>query len=190
MFNYFHSETLTSLLLQLCIFIINIIINMTIVVISGLITMINLKISRPCIIINIIVIIMSNSNCASRNCAIVDIYDKIIRCTDLIFIYMMNTSKYYHFTLVVLTWPICCSSPVSYVCDVYPGLSPSASCLCVAASAATELVVVTPIPGQSLFPFSLCMGRGLSRHSVDTYLINNSRTFIIVSSQNRWLSIR
>ena len=91
---------------------------------------------------------------------------------------------------VVLTWPICCSSPVSCVCDVYPGLSPSASCLCVVASAATELVVVTPIPGQSLFPFSLCMGRGLSRLSVDTYLINNSRTFIIVSSQNRWLSIR
>ena len=190
MFNYFHSETLTSLLLQLCNFIINIIINMTIVVISGLITMINLKISRPCIKINIIVIIMSNSNCASRNCTIVDIYDKIIRCTNLIFIYMMNTSKYYHFTLVVLTWPICCSSPVSCVCDVYPGLSPSASCLCVVASAATELVVVTPIPGQSLFPFSLCMGRGLSRLSVDTYLINNSRTFIIVSSQNRWLSIR
>ena len=138
MFNYFHSETLTSLLLQLCIFIINIIINMTIVVISGLITMINLKISRPYIKINIIVIIMSNSNCASRNCTIVDIYDKIIRCTNLIFIYMMNTSTYYHFTLVVLTWPICCSSPVSCVCDVYPGLSPSASCLCVIASAATE----------------------------------------------------
>ena len=183
MFNYFHSETLTSLLLQLCIFIINIIINMTIVVISGLITMINLKISRPCIKMNIIVIIMSNSNCASRNCTIVDIYDKIIRCTNLI--YMMNTSKYYHFTLVVLTWPICCSSLVSCVCDVYPGLSPSASCLCVVASAATELVVVTPIPGQSPFPFS-----GFSRLSVDTYLINNSRTFIIVSSQNRWLSIR
>ena len=54
MFNYFHTETLTSLLLQLCIFIINIIINITIVVISGLITMINLNISRPCIKINII----------------------------------------------------------------------------------------------------------------------------------------
>ena len=114
MFNYFHCETLTSLLLQLCICIINIIINMTIVVISGLITMINLKISRHCIIINIIVIIMSNSNCASRNSTIVDIYDKIIRCTNIIFIYMMNTLKYYHFTLVVLTWPICCSSPVSF----------------------------------------------------------------------------
>ena len=62
--------------------------------------------------------------------------------------------------------------------------------VCVVASAATELVVVTPIPGQSMFPFSLCMGRGLSRLSVDTYLNNNSRTFIIVSSQNRWLSIR
>ena len=164
MFNYFHSETLTSLLLQLCIFIINIIINMTIVVISGLITMINLKISRPYIKINIIVIIMSNSNCVNRNCTIVDIYDKIIRCTNLIFIHMMNTSKYYHFTLVVLTWSICCSSPVNCVCDVYTGLSPSASCLGVVASAATELVVVTPIPGQS--------------------------PFTIVSSQNRWLSIR
>ena len=93
---------------------------------------------------------------------------------------MMSTSKYYHFTPVVLTWSICCSSPVSCVCDVYPGLSPSASCLGVVASAETELVVVKPIPGQSLFPFSLCMGRGLSRISVDTYLINNSRTLIIV----------
>ena len=42
----------------------------------------------------------------------------------------MNTSKYDHFTQVVLTWSICVpSSPVSCVCDVYPGLSPSASCL-------------------------------------------------------------
>ena len=187
MLNQLSGAMPTVFVSHLCIFIINIIFNMTIVVISGLITMINLKISRPCIKINIIVSIVSNSNCASRNCAIVDIYDKIIRCTNLIFIYMMNTSIYYHFTLVVLTWPICCSSLVSCVCDVYPGLSPSASCLCVVASAATELVVVTPIPGQSLFPFSLCMGRGLSRHSVDTYLINNSRTFIIISSQNRWL---
>ena len=81
---------------------------------------------------------------------------------------MMNTSKYDHFTVVVLTWSICCSSPVSCVSDVYPGLSPSASCLGVVASAATELVVVTPIPGQSLFPFSLCMGCRLSRLSVDT----------------------
>ena len=81
-----------------------------------------------------------------RNCP----YYKIIRCTNLVFTYMMNTSKYDHFTLVVLTWSICCSSPVSCVCDVYPGLSPSASCLGVVASAATVLVVVTPIPGQSL----------------------------------------
>ena len=88
MFNYFHSETLTSLLLQLCIFIIDIIIIMTIVVISGLITMINLKISRPYIKINIIVIIMINSNCVRRNCTIVDIYVKIIRCTNLVFIYL------------------------------------------------------------------------------------------------------
>ena len=190
MFNYFHSETLTSLLLQLCLFIINVIIIMTIVVISGLITMINLNISRPYIKINIIVISMRNSNCVSRNCTIVDVYDTISRCTHLVFTYMMNTSKYDHFTLVVLTWSICCSSPVSCVCDVYPGLYPSASCLCVVASATTLLVVITPIPGQSLFPFSMCMGRVLSRLSVGTYLINNYRTFIIVSSQNRWLSIR
>ena len=154
------------------------------------IVVINLKMSRPYIKINIIVVIMSNSNSLSSNCTVVDIYVKIIRCTNLVFIYMMNTSKYDHFALVVLIWSICCISPVSCVCDVYPGLSPSASCLGVVASAATELVVVKPIPGQYLFPFSLCMGCGLSRTSVDTYLINNSRTFIIVSSQNRWLSIR
>ena len=66
---------------------------MTIVVISGLITMISLKISRSCIKINIIVIIMSNRNGASRNCTIVDIYDKIIMCTNLIFIYMIRAGN-------------------------------------------------------------------------------------------------
>ena len=87
MFNYFHSETLTSLLLQLCIIIINSIIITTIVVISGLITMVNIKISRPYIKIIIVVVIMSNSNCVSSNCTFVGIYFKIIRCTNLILIY-------------------------------------------------------------------------------------------------------
>ena len=47
-------------------------------------------------------------------------------------------------------------------------ISPSASCLDVVASVTTEMVVVTPIPGQSLSPFSLRMRRGPSRLSVDT----------------------
>ena len=82
------------------------------------------------------------------------------------YLYIINTSKYDHLTPLFLTWSICCSSPVSCVCDVYPGLSPSASCLDVVASATTEMVVVTPIPGQSLSPFCLRRGRGPSRTTI------------------------
>ena len=189
MFNYFCSETFTSLLLQLCIIIINIIMILTFVVITGLVTIINVNNIRPyfyiIFYINIIVVIMSNNgNCVSSKCTFVGIYVKIIRCQNVLFIYIINTSKYDHFTPVFLTWSICCSSPVSCVCDVYPGLSPSASCLDVA-NATTEMVVVTPVPGQSLSPFSLRMGRGPSRISVDTYLMNKSTTIIIVLSPKR-----
>ena len=170
MFNYFCSETFTSLLLQLCIIIINIIMILTFVLITGLI---------------IVVIMSNNGNCVSSNCTFVGIYVKIIRCLNVLLIYIINTSKYDHFTPVFLTWSICCSSPVSCVCDVYPGLSPSASCLDVVANATTEMVVVTPIPGQSLSPFSLRIGRGPSRLSVDTYLMNKSTSIIIVLSQKR-----
>ena len=190
MFNYFCSETFTSLLLQLCIIIINIIMILTFVVITGLVTIINVNNRRPYFYINfyinIIVVIMSNNgNCVSSKCTFVGIYVKIIRCQNVLFIYIINTSKYDHFTPVFLMWSICCSSPVSCVCDVYPGLSPSASCLDVVVNATTEMVVVTPIPGQSLSPFSLRMGRGPSRLSVDTYLMNKSTTIIIVLSPKR-----
>ena len=164
MFNYFCSETFTSLLLQLCIIIINIIMILTFVLITEVITIINVNNRMPYFYtnfyINIIVVIMSNNvNCVSSSCTFVGIYLKIIRCLNV----LLNTSKYDQFTPVVLTWSICCSSPVSCVCDVYPGLSPSASCLDVVASATTEMVVVTPIPGQSLSPFCLRRGRGPSR---------------------------
>ena len=163
---------------------------LTFVVITGLVTIINVNNRRPYFYINfyinIIVVIMSNNgNCVSSKCTFVGIYVKIIRCQNVLFICIINTSKYDHFTPVFLTWSICCSSPVSCVCDVYPGLSPSASCLDVVANATTEMVVVTPIPGQSLSSFSLRMGRGPSRLSVDTYLMNKSTTIIIVLSPKR-----
>ena len=163
---------------------------LTFVLITGLIAIINVNNRRSYFYINfyinIIVVIMSNNgNCVSSNCTFVGIHVKIIRCLNVLLIYIINTSKYDHFTPVFLTLSICCSSPVSCVCDVYPGLSPSASCLDVFASATTEMVVVTPIPGQSLSPLCLCMGPGPSRLSVDTYLMNKSTSIIIVLSQKR-----
>ena len=78
MFNYFCSETFSSLLLQLCIIIINIIMILTFVVITGLVTIINVNNRRSYFYINfyinIIVVIMSNNgNCVSSNCTFVGI---------------------------------------------------------------------------------------------------------------------